>query len=74
MEMLFSHLDAKEIVALIIGSSLGTVLLTKTADWLTDVVLGKVPASVGSVVGYVYDAVKDGKVSKEELKDAIDKL
>jgi hypothetical protein len=73
MEVIFSHLDVKEIVTLITATSLGTVLLGKVADWAT-AKLGIVPPSVATVAGAAYGVLKDGKVTKEELKSLIDGL
>lgn len=71
MNAFLSTLDTKEVLLLILGTSLGATVFTKLADFVTDGFLSKVKPGIGSVIDAVYSRVQDGKLTKEEAKELV---
>lgn len=69
MNAFLSTLDAKEVLLLVLGTSLGTTLLTKLADVVTDGLLSKIKPEIGVVIDAVYSRVQDGKLTKAEAAE-----
>ena len=69
MNAFLSTLDAKEVILLVLSTSLGTTLLTKLADVVTDGLLSKIKPEIGAVIDAVYSRVEDGKLTKAEAAE-----
>jgi len=71
MHAFLSTLDAKEVLLLILGTSVGAAVMTKIADFVSDRLLGKFTPEVGIVIDAIYSRVSDGKLTKEEAKELV---
>jgi len=71
MNAFLSTLDAKEVILLVLSTSLGTTLLTKLADVVTDGLLSKIKPEIGGVIDAVYSRVEDGKLTKAEAAELV---
>jgi hypothetical protein len=71
MNAFLSSLDAKDLLIMILGTSLGSAILTKAADFVTAGLLSRIKPGVGVVIDAVYSKVEDGRLTQEEAKELV---